>query len=163
MSLTPRGGPSSERSIQVPVEVDDAGFLRRECPRCGREFKWLPSDDSEPMPTGGYHCPYCDQQADGDQWFTKAQADYLGAAGMKEFAGPALDELERTFGRMNRRSSGMISISTRFKREPMPEPVKPHEPNDMRRVDFECHPKEPVKVLDDWTRAVHCLICGTSA
>jgi hypothetical protein len=33
----------------------------------------------------------------------------------------------------------------------------------MRRVDFLCHPAEPVKVLDDWGRPVHCLICGESA
>lgn len=31
MSLTPPDGPSSERSISVPVELDDDGFLRREC------------------------------------------------------------------------------------------------------------------------------------
>jgi hypothetical protein len=30
----------------------------------------------------------------------------------------------------------------------------------MTRVDFECHPTEPVKVLDDWDNPVHCRICG---
>jgi hypothetical protein len=32
----------------------------------------------------------------------------------------------------------------------------------MRRVDFRCHPEEPVKVLDDWNRSVHCPICGAT-
>ena len=30
-------------------------------------------------------------------------------------------------------------------------------------VDFGCHPDEPVKVLDDWSGKVHCLICGEAA
>jgi hypothetical protein len=50
-----------------------------------------------------------------------------------------------------------ISVS----RSPRPAilPV-PDEPNDMRRVDFRCHPAEPAKVLESWTEPVHCLICG---
>ena len=34
------------------------------------------------------------------------------------------------------------------------------EVDDMTRVDFECHPTEPVKVLDTWDKPVRCLICG---
>ena len=36
------------------------------------------------------------------------------------------------------------------------------EENDMRRVDFECHPSEPLKVLEAWERSVHCLVCGAA-
>jgi hypothetical protein len=46
----------------------------------------------------------------------------------------------------------------------MPEPVPElDDTDDMRRIDFACHPAEPVKVLDDWDRWVHCLICGEPA
>lgn len=160
MSLTPSDDFPSERTISVPVELDDDGFLRRECPRCEREFKWMPSDDSEPTPQAGYHCPYCDHRAHADQWFTKAQMDYLGAVGMQELGGPLLDDLGQSVDRLNRSSSGLISA--RFERGDMPTPVKPPEPNDMRRVEFGCHPKEPVKVLETWTGRVRCLICGMS-
>jgi hypothetical protein len=45
-----------------------------------------------------------------------------------------------------------------------PEPVPDlEESDDMRRIDVNCHPTEPVKVLDDWDRSVHCLICGARA
>jgi hypothetical protein len=37
------------------------------------------------------------------------------------------------------------------------------EADDMRRVDFECHPSVPIKVLDEWDRSVYCLICGEAA
>jgi hypothetical protein len=43
------------------------------------------------------------------------------------------------------------------------EPAPLNEENDMRRVDFGCHPSEPVKVLGDWTGPVHCIVCGTIA
>lgn len=165
MSLTPSDDFSSERTIAVPVELDDDGFLRRECPHCEREFKWLDSQTagtaSEPMPPAGYHCPYCNRQAGADKWFTKPQAEYIAAVGMQELAGPLLDEFENSVNRINRSGSGMISA--RFERGDTATPVKPHEPNDMRRIDSSCHGHEPVKVLDGWTGPVHCLICGTAA
>lgn len=157
MSLTTSDDSSSGLSVSVPIEVDDDGFLRRECPHCEREFKWLPSDDSEPMPAEGYHCPYCNQQADADHWVTKAQIDYVGAVDMQEFAGPLLDDLEQSFNR------GHGMVSAHFERGDTSTPVKPSEPNDMRRIDFGCHAKEPVKVDDGWIEPVHCLICGTAA
>jgi hypothetical protein len=30
----------------------------------------------------------------------------------------------------------------------------------MRRVDPACHPEEPIKVLEEWSAPVRCLICG---
>lgn len=158
MSLNPPDD-SSARSISVPVDLDDDGFLRRECPHCEREFKWLYSpDDSEPVPVSGYSCPYCAGQADTDSWFTKAQVEYLAAVGLQEFAGSSIERLERSVQRLNRRG-GLISARLESDIKP---PVKPAEPNDMRRVDFTCHPKEPVKVADDWTDGVHCLVCGVA-
>jgi hypothetical protein len=34
------------------------------------------------------------------------------------------------------------------------------EADGITRIDFGCHPSEPLKVLDDWHEPVHCLICG---
>ena len=59
------------------------------------------------------------------------------------------------------RSGRMISASLEIDLPPEVDPLI--EVNDMRRVDFSCHPSEPVKVLADWSQAVHCLICGTPA
>jgi hypothetical protein len=57
----------------------------------------------------------------------------------------------------------LIGIEARLERdEPEPAPEL-DEPDDMRRIDFTCHPAEPVKVLDEWDRPVHCLICGEPA
>lgn len=143
----------SEHEISVSIPLDNDGFLRRECPTCEREFKWLPSDNSyEPEP-GGYFCPYCQIQADTDHWLTKPQAEYVGAIGLREVAGPLLDDLDRSMRRMG----GSV------KRDLPDEPAELTEDDDMRRVDFACHPDEPVKVLDEWAKPVHCLICGQPA
>ena len=32
----------STRNIAITLPVDKDGFLRRECPSCKRQFKWLP-------------------------------------------------------------------------------------------------------------------------
>jgi hypothetical protein len=153
-----------EHSISVSIPLDTDGFLRRECPTCEREFKWLPADgeagDAEPAPEAGYFCPYCVVQAPNDQWFTKAQADHLASVGAHEFLGPLMDEMKRSFSGLNRPDS-MIKVSVTGDAPQQPEPLS--EQDDMRRVDFACHPGEPVKVLDEWDREVHCLLCGQAA
>jgi hypothetical protein len=144
-------------SVSVPLDGD--GFLRRECPTCEREFKWLHSEDGTAgdIDPAGYYCPYCAVQAN-DGWLTKAQVEIAQAAVMRDVVDPMLDK----FGRdLQRSTSGMFKVNT--SRDRSPEPPELSEPDDMRRVDFPCHPSEPLKVLDDWAGPVHCLICGTPA
>lgn len=144
-------------SISLPLDSD--GFLRRECPTCEREFKWLPSehDESVAADPSGYYCPYCAVQAN-DGWLTKAQAERAQTTVMRDVVDPMLDDFARNLGRS---SSGMFKMNVN--RERSPEPPELSEPDDMRRIDFPCHPSEPLKVLEDWTGPLHCLICGTPA
>jgi hypothetical protein len=155
-------GDEYETSMSVPLDSD--GFIRRECPTCEREFKWLASQgdadeerDTAPLPEGGYFCPYCAVQAPADAWFTRAQLDLAEAILVQEVVEPELNKLDDS---VRRAGGGFLEI--RVERD---EPEKPHqleETDDMRRVDFTCHPGEPVKVLDAWTEPAHCLICGQS-
>jgi hypothetical protein len=75
---------SDEVRLSMSLPLDGEGFLRRECPTCEREFKWLPSPDPEDdvevaATTEGaeapesYYCPYCAVSAPPDTWMTKAQ------------------------------------------------------------------------------------------
>ena len=157
---------SDEYETSMSVPLDTEGFLRRECPTCEREFKWLPSQqdsdaedrEATPMPEGGYFCPYCAVQAPGDAWFSKAQLDLAKAILMQEVVEPELKKLDDA---ASRTSGGFIEI--RVERDEPEEPQPLTEADDMRRVDFTCHSSEPVKVLDAWTGQVHCLICGQPA
>ena len=146
-----------ERSFSIGMPVDDDGFLRRECPNCEREFKWRPSpegENGEPMPDAGYACPYCTKRAPADQWWTKAQVEYVSALAMSEIVGSELGSLERDAD-----PNALISFEIRVEKPKPPAPLEP-ESNDMRRVDFGCHPVEPIKIADDWRNDVHCIICG---
>ena len=136
-----------EHVTHMTVPLDSDGFLRRECPTCEREFKWLPSDDSEPAEPGGYYCPYCAIQALLDHWLTKQQVELAQDVVAREIADPMLKDFARRLGGT-------------YKSNAPSESMELTEEDDMCRVDFACHPAEPVKVFDDWSRAVHCLICG---
>lgn len=143
-------------SVEIPL---DAGFLRRECPHCEREFKWHhgPTDerpeDVEDPPV--YFCPYCGDSAPPDHWWTKDQLDFA----QRTVVGPAIremaDDLKKSFG--NQRNS-MIKFSVSHN-EPEP-PAALQEPEDMEIVEPPCHPWEPMKVIQEWSEPLHCLVCG---
>lgn len=139
------------------LSLDDDGFLRRECPHCEREFKWLHGDEGEPMPEGGYHCPYCDGRSD-DGWWTGPQLAHIEAL----VASQAECMLRDAMKPLERNSSEFMTLSV--SQSPKTQvPSVPDEPNDMRRIDFDCHPAEPVKVIENWDAPVHCLLCGKTA
>jgi len=143
------GFVGEEKTTSMALPLDSDGFLRRECPTCEREFKWLAAtgdDDATPAPDGGYFCPYCSVQAPPDAWFTPAQLERARATVAHDLVVPELKRFER--------QGFEVEINA-----PEPEPLT--ETDDMRRIDVYCHPEEPVKVLDDWDRPVHCLLCGT--
>ena len=151
----------NETVIEMSVPLDDAGFVRRACPTCEREFKWVnsPEGEGEPMPMGGYHCPYCQVQAPGDSWFTNEQVELAKNRVARDIFGPEIEKMSRDLKRSTQ--GGFISLEMDYEAPDEMDPLV--EPNDMRRVDFACHTKEPVKVFDDWTRSVHCMICGQPA
>ena len=152
---------SDKVSLAISMPLDSDGFLRRECPTCERELKWRPTPEGEepiPVPDGGYFCPYCGIQAAADTWLTKAQVELVHATVASEVVDPMLKKFGDDIGRISRRSGGIISASVQHR--PSPKPAALTESDDMTRVNFSCHPTEPVKVLDDWAKPVRCLVCG---
>ena len=149
-------------ALGMSVPLDSDGFLRRECPTCEREFKWLPSldqdEDQECVPDGGYFCPYCGVQAPTNAWLTHAQLSLAQNMVQTEILGPMLKGFADSIEGIGRKSGGMISASVEYDEPDKLDPLT--EIDDMKRIDFVCHPSEPLKVLDEWTKPVHCLICG---
>ncbi len=57
------------------------------------------------------------------------------------------------------------SMLKQFMRTPDPQivgelPDPPNEPSDMRIVRALCHAAALVKIAEDWSAPVHCLVCG---
>ena len=93
----------------MSVPLDSDGFLRRECPTCDREFKWLPSaDDGAGRGTRrrGYFCPYCAMQARLGSWLTQAQVDSHESMVPREVLGPMLKDFSKDMESIGRRSGG---------------------------------------------------------
>ena len=150
-----------EVTLGMSIPLDSDGFLRRECPTCEREFKWFSSseeeDGAESVGDGAYFCPYCGVQAPITSWLTQAQAELAQNIVETQVVGPMLKKFTDDIKRANR-PGGMIRVKADYEQPGKLDPLT--EEDDMRRVEFSCHPSEPLKVLDDWSGPVHCLICG---
>lgn len=146
------------RTLEMTLSLDSDEFLRRCCPACDREFKWrhTPSGEAPPYEVDEYHCPYCGRSA--TEFWTAAQVEYMKALAYNEVVEPSLRKIEDSMRSMGRRGGGLLRVT--INRATPPPPVRPAERDDMRRVEAPCHPEEPIKVLDDWTGPVHCLVCG---
>lgn len=168
---------------QLSLPLDDAGFFRRECPLCRREFKVHLNDDElgqlaqcridDFLVEGGikpagdhkaddgeqeYFCPYCGQSAPRDHWWTQEQLAYVQVIAKNIMA----DLINENLIRDLRRSIGHGSF-IRFEAEEIEkqeEWISP-EVSDMRVFDLPCCQRK-IKVADDWKDAVKCFFCGFS-
>jgi len=147
----------TEVQLSVSFPLDSDGFLRRRCPTCDRDFKWFESDESAEAPPGGCYCPCCGIQA--HEWFTRAQAQLIQQAIQREIFEPAIEKVSKALADAARQSHGLLQYEgSRDPRRTDHGPLT--EDNDMRRIDFECHPEIAVKVGETWENSVYCLLCG---
>ena len=139
--------------VEVSFSTDTEGFVSQECPTCHWRFKVVFGQGSdEPIS----HCPYCSHVGKGC-WWTPEQADYLAAVSGDQIVGPMLEKFAKDLNRTGRKG-GLIKISAKVKRGPMPKP--PHESDEpMIKVAFSCC-GETVKV-DRVSPSYRCVICGT--
>ena len=145
---------SMEEQIAITLPLDN-GFVRRACPTCEREFKWLFAESQEEATEPddrGYCCPYCGVWAQPDQWQPRPRSSTSSRS---------------RWARSPTRPTRFLAVQppreraqVHPRRSASAASGMPPEPADMRRVDFECHPEDQLKVAEDWGKPVHCLICG---
>jgi hypothetical protein len=123
------------------LSLDRDGFLRRACPTCDREFMWRAGARGEQRRSRSakaLFCPYCGIRSPLNSWWTKRQLEMARSQGLSRANLFGIDPARLSSGGEGR----------------------PEESDDMRRVEFSCHPDDPVKALRDWSKPLHCLICG---
>ncbi len=142
------------------MPLDSEGFLRRRCQSCSREFKWLHTPDGSANavapPPGGYYCPYCGIQS--HEWMTDAQSALVNETVQREAVQIAQRQLNQAMKDAVRGSKFLSYKESPGK--PMPEPHPLSEDDDMKRIDFQCHPTEPIKIEESWSGSLYCLICS---
>lgn len=140
--------------IPISIPTDESGFIRRECSSCQREFKWFagptderPDDFLEPE---NYTCPYCGVPSGPDSWWTPAQLEYAQAVAMGPMSRQLEQELKHELGRWLEYEPGVHEV-----------PDLLIDPDDMIIVEPPCHPFEPLKISENWSEPLHCLMCGS--
>ena len=151
----------SDIEITISLPLDSDGFLRRACPSCCREFKWL-SDTHKVVaaPTGKFFCPYCGTPGEPNEWFTIEQLASINEKVLDEVVRPSLENLAEPFRQLGRSSGNIFKFTGSVEDTEQRQAPPVFEPADMRQITFHCHPLEPVKVDEAWEKAVHCLSCG---
>lgn len=147
--------------MEISLPLDRDGFLRRECPRCTREFKWHNGPANEEAehqpPSETFYCPLCGEPAGPESWWTQAQLRLIENA-TERVVGEELDDM---FKGLERSTRGNRFIEFKAQGGDVPDPSEPLvEPDDMIIVASPCHKWEPVKIPEDHVGIVHCLICG---
>lgn len=149
-----------EISVSVPIPRDSDGFVRRQCPNCGLQFKWHDgpaNEDAEhqPVPTT-YSCPLCGQPAAVNSWNTAKQLELIQRMAMPLVMEQVQDDLEALF-----RGTGGLRYN-RGDEEITLQPDPLTEPDDMVIVTSPCHGFEPMKVPEDHAGPLHCLVRGAA-
>ena len=149
-----------EIQVSVPIARDSDGFVRRECPHCTRQFKWHDGPANEEAEQHAspvsYNCPLCGQPAPMDSWNTADQVALVQQAAMPQVMELVQDNLESMF-------RGMKGVTYKRGSDEVADfPEPPTEPDDMTIVASPCHSYEPVKVPEDHTGVLFCLICGSA-
>ncbi|MBF6229361.1 hypothetical protein IU470_30255 [Nocardia abscessus] len=136
-----------EYSVPIPLDFD--GFLRRQCPTCGEQFKWHHGPFNEKAesapPADLYYCPLCGQPAVVNEWMTPEQLAFAQAEVMPKLLRQLADEMP-----------GLTITDS-----PSAPPALT-EPNDMQIIASPCHDYEPVKVPDEREAPFYCLVCGAA-
>jgi nucleoside phosphorylase len=130
---------------------DEDGYLRRECPSCICQFKWigsigLPQDQM-------FFCPYCGVESAGSTWWTPEQLTYIREVSAAEMQAQFSRSIQEGL-----RGSRYLKYKPAAIKQDRPGP--PEEANDLEPKEFSCHPEAKIKV-DDPERAKFCLICGS--
>ena len=96
--------PDETITLSLPIELDNDGFLDRQCPwsECGRTFKVLDEDWNTKLSPAVAYCPFCGHEAEPSEFNTPEQLEYFREAAEAEVRrqlGLMLDGVARDFNR----------------------------------------------------------------
>ena len=102
--------------MKIKIQPDGEGYTGRECPACEKYFKikfgtGLPGE----VPC---HCPYCNETASHNQFWTKQQIEYAKSVALNEISSQLLGQMKKMERKPDR--NAFISIGISVKGSPVP-------------------------------------------
>lgn len=120
-----------EFSIEVSIPTDDDGFVLLKCPKCGEEFKLIPSD-VECDEVKDIYCPLCGLIS--DNYITDDIIELAQAKAVNQLLGGFYDEMKKL---ERQTKNSMVQFKAgKFEKEeeiPIKSTIDP-----MEMVDFDC-------------------------
>ncbi len=101
------------RSISIPIETDEKGYIDKQCPseQCEFLFKVNEEDWSKLFKDEAVWCPMCRHEAPADQWFTKEQVEHAKSEALMVVKGEMNKALRSGAQKFNRTQPGNSFIS----------------------------------------------------
>ncbi len=107
------------RTISIPIEPDEKGYLDKQCPskQCEFLFKINNEDWTNLVKNEAVWCPMCRHEAPADQWFTLAQVEHARSEALTVVKGEINNSLRTDAQKFNRRKprNSFISMSMEVK------------------------------------------------
>lgn len=103
------------KSISVPIETDESGYIDKQCPseKCEFLFKVNEDDWSNIFKDETVWCPFCRHEAPAEEWFTVDQVEHAKKEALKILTGEIHNAMRTGAQKFNRGQpkGGLISMS----------------------------------------------------
>jgi len=153
------------QKISIPIEVDDKGYVDKQCPsdQCEFLFKVNQEDWSNIFKDEAVWCPMCRHEAPADQWFTIEQAEHAKSEALTIVKGGINSALRSDAQKFNRSQSrnSFISMSMKVEGGTQRTYVLPAKAAEIMQLEIQCD-----KCLAHFAvigSAYFCPACGANS
>ncbi len=130
------------RSISIPFEADEKGYIDKQCPskQCEFLFKVNEEDWSNLFKDEAVWCPMCRQEAPADQWFTIEQVEHAKLEALTVVKGKIISALRTGAQKFNRSQprNSFISMSMELKGGTQRTYTLPAKAADVMQLEIRC-------------------------
>ncbi|MGL1935324.1 MAG: hypothetical protein OCD01_09895 [Fibrobacterales bacterium] len=128
--------------ISVPLEVDEKGYIDKQCPSEDCEFKFKVNDEdwTNIFKDEVVWCPLCRHEAPADQWYTTEQVEHIEEEAFKITQGKIDRALKKNADNFNRKQkkSSFVNMSMEYKGPLGRTYAIPAEAADIMQLEIQC-------------------------
>jgi Zn finger protein HypA/HybF involved in hydrogenase expression len=130
------------RSISIPIETDEKGYIDKQCPseQCEFLFKVNKEDWSNLFKDEAVWCPMCRHEAPADQWFTIVQVEHAKSEALTIVKGEINNALRTGTQKFNRSQprNSFVSMSMEVKGGIQRTYTLPAKAADVMQLEIQC-------------------------